>query len=229
VKSLSGGQSLSGFEQVVSQFSDRWTATFAFNINSDARVLAFRAFVMSMRGRANTVALPAFDLARAPWAADPLSGRLITPAVARSKRLDGTAFADPSNLRDSLIVASVAANTSLNNTSLPVSVTTGSAPQPGHLFSIGSRLYTVLSTTGSGPSYVLSIWPWLRADVSLGDAVNFTSPSCLMRFQTDAEGADALTTLNQMRFATITLKFDEAPPATSTVELREDGGSELRE
>jgi hypothetical protein len=209
VKSLSGGQSLSGFEQVTSQLSDRWTASFSFNINSDARVLAFRAFVMAMRGRFNTVLLPVFDLARAPWALD-AAGRAITPSAARSPRLDGTVYADASTLRAGLISAQMDSFAPLNATAITIDMLVGSAPQPGHFFSNGNRLHTVLDVSGTGP-YTIDIWPWIRADTIVGTPLNFAAPVCEMRFASDTEGASALTSLEYMRFGTITLKFDEVP------------------
>jgi hypothetical protein len=227
VKSLSGGQSLSGFEQVASQLSDRWVASYAFAINSNAKVLAFRAFVTAMRGRANTVSLPAFDLARAPWAVD-VYGRKVTPGMARNVKLDNTLYADQADLRQGLITAKVAADTDLCSTSLKVTIAKGSAPQAGHFFSVAQRLYTIHEALPSGSDYVLTIWPWLREAVFFGDAVNFAAPVCEMRFASDNEGVEALKGLAQLRFGTITLNFDEVPALTS-VELREDGGLELRE
>lgn len=207
VKSLSGGQSLGGFEQVVPQLSDRWMASYSFAIRRDADVLAFRAFVLSMRGRANSVLLPAFDLARAPWAVDAF-GRKVTPGLRRTPQLDGTPYADAANLRDSLISAKLHAAALLNATMISVDMVTGSAPEPGHLFSIGTKLHSVLTVAGSGP-YTLSIWPWLRADTGNNAAVDFATPAGEMRLASDTEGADALSTLAQLRFGTITLKFDE--------------------
>jgi hypothetical protein len=206
-KSLGGGQSLSGFEQVSSQLSDRWMASYAFAIREDADVLAFRAFVLSMRGRANSVLLPAFDLARAPWAVDAF-GRQITPSLRRTPQLDGTPYADASSLRDSLISAKLHVAALLNSTTVIVDMVAGSAPQPGHLFSIGTKLHSVLTVTGSGP-YTLGIWPWLRADAAVDVVTNFATPASGMRFASDTEGTDALAALSQLRFGTITLKFDE--------------------
>jgi hypothetical protein len=68
VKSISGGQAFGGFEQVVSTVNDRWQASFNFPLNRKDRILSLRAFVLGMRGRSNTVALPAFDLNRTPFA-----------------------------------------------------------------------------------------------------------------------------------------------------------------
>lgn len=209
VRSISGGQSLSGFEQVGSGMSDRWAASFAFNVADDATALTLRAFIVGMRGRANSVLLPAFDLARAPWAVDAY-GRSITPASVRNRQLDATPYADPSTLRQNLISAKLVFAGSMNATALGISMVKGGEPQPGHLFSIGRRLHMVETVVGTGP-YTIEIWPWLREDVAIGAAMEFAAPVCEMRFASDGEGADMLAQLAQLRKGTFTLKFDEVP------------------
>lgn len=274
VKSLSGGQSLSGYEQVDSQMNDRWTASYVFNINSDDRVLALRAFILSMRGRKNSVLLPAFDLARRPmipahtasavgsstaafWyqAYDELKGTpyflaplagiggTVTVTSLGSVRVTGLSrpvvpgmwldllgdkrqvsdidVVSPTEIRARIYppvsfttvakvepAARLAAPASLNATSIAVVMEAGTAPKPGHLFSIGSRLYSILAASGGSP-FTFEIWPWLRADVAINTAVNFTAPACEMRFATDDQGADVLTSLSQLRFGKMPLKFDE--------------------
>ncbi|MGM5018731.1 hypothetical protein [Tardiphaga sp. 367_B4_N1_1] len=209
VKSLSGGQSLSGHEQVAPQLADRWMASFTFNVNSDAMVLAMRAFLIGMRGRTNSVLLPAFDLARAPWRADAY-GRKVTPGLVRNPRLDGTPYADTADLRSTLITAKMSASALLNAVTISVAMVSGGKPLPGHFLSIGNRMHAVTDVTGAGP-YALGIWPWLRDDAALNAAVNFAAPACEMRFATDGEGAAAMAALAQLRFGKITLNFDEVP------------------
>jgi hypothetical protein len=208
IKTLSGGQSLSGTEQVVSTLNDRWQASFTFPVRSSDDVLALRAFVTNMRGRVNTVSLPAFDGGRAPWRTDEY-GRLITPRSKRNPSLDGTLYADAGNLADTLITASLIGDTAAQATSIEVHIPIGGALKPGHLFSIGSRLYSVLSVTGSGAFYTIGIWPWLRVAAGNSAPINFTSPACEMRFASDGEGADVLKSLSQMRSGAVTLNFDE--------------------
>jgi hypothetical protein len=211
VRSLSGGQSLSGIEQVQPQRHDRWRAQFMFPIRREAEVLAFRALVTGMRGRAGTVLLPAFDKARAPWPV--VFGVRQTPSVVRTRALDGTVYADSDAMVDALIAATVSKPAALNATRIRVTFTAGGEPLPGYRFSIASRMYEILSVSGlslAGQTYQFDIWPWLRTDVSAGTAVNFTSPKCEMRFQTDGEGADALLALEGLRTADATLRFDEA-------------------
>lgn len=227
VTSLSGGQSLGGFEQTASQMGDRWRASFSFRINTSVSLMALRTFVAQMRGRQGSVRLPVFDRARAPWAIDQ-AGRQKSPALMRARSLDGTVFADPPNFNDTLISAAVAAVGLLNDTRISVAVSVGGVPEPGQFFSLGSRLHVIESVEGDGP-YLLGIWPWLREDVAIDDPVNFTSPSCEMKFETDEQGVDALLGAEQMRFANVTLRFVEAPPVPYAREVREDGGYELRE
>lgn len=207
IKTLGGGVSLTGFEQVVSSTNERWLASYKFPFNRNDRVLALRAFILSMRGRGNSVALPMFDNNRAPWQI--LRGIAQTPAVARSRRLDGTPYADAANINDTLIIASLAAPAAVLEPRLSITVTKGSAPQPGQLFGVGPRGYAILSVTGSGP-YTVEIWPTMRIAAGAGTNVNFTSPTCEMRFATDGEGADALKALDVLKFGTVTLNFDEA-------------------
>jgi hypothetical protein len=227
IRSLSGGQSLAGFEQVASQMNDRWRASFSFKVNSSATLMALRAFVIQMRGRQGTVLLPVFDRSRAPWAIDQ-AGRQKSPALMRTRSLDGTSFADPPDFNDGLMTATVATDALLNDTNLTVAVAVGSVPEVGHYFSIGSRLYMVEAVNGAGP-YTVGIWPWLREDVAAGEPINFTSPACEMRFESDDEGTAALLGADQMKFANVTLSFVEAPPVPYAREMREDGGYELRE
>jgi hypothetical protein len=205
-KTNSGGQSLSGFEQVVDSLSDRWTAGFSFKISTSADLLRIRAFILSMRGRANTVALPGFDNSRAPWAV--VNGIAQKPSVMRTRSLDGTAYADAANFNDSLITAFLGGAYPAMATQISISMAKGSAPLPGHLFGLGTRLYSILDVTGSNP-YLCDIWPSLRVDATT-PFVNFTSPVCEMRFATDNEGADALKGLSQLRLGTVTLNFEEA-------------------
>lgn len=69
IRSLSGGQSLSGFEQVQPQFQDRWAASFTFLVRDVSAIRSMRAILSQLRGRAGTVRLPEFEKGRAPFRA----------------------------------------------------------------------------------------------------------------------------------------------------------------
>lgn len=226
-RNLGGGQSLTGFEQVVGSMSDRWQASFTFKIRTTAELLALRAFVMAMSGRRNTVALPVFDRARAPWQV--IKGRPQSPAVLRFRDLDKTQFADAEDFDSTLIVAEAETAAVAQSTVIDVRIVKGGIPQPGQYLTIASRLYSIIGIALDNP-YRLTIWPWLRHDLAAGDPVEFGAPSGEMRFASDDQGADALMGLDLLKFASVTLRFDEAVPVVSPgFELREDGGYELRE
>src|SRR6185503_18762680 len=69
VRSLSGGQALSGFEQVQQQMHDRWSASYTIPMGRDDRIRAMRWLQSSLRGRANTVGVPVFDRVPRPLSA----------------------------------------------------------------------------------------------------------------------------------------------------------------
>jgi hypothetical protein len=188
VRSLSGGQSLSGIEQVVPQFHDRWQARFSFALNRNDRVLALRSLLAALRGRANTVALPAFECGRSP-AFGP-----VAPV---------TAFQfSPINATE-IVVA-----------------TDGAVPAAGYLFSIGPRMYVSQAVVTLSPGrFAVTIWPWLRVAAPPGTPLNFSAPVCEMRLASDAEGADALTSLEVGRLGTVSLTFDEALTQADITEL----------
>lgn len=79
-------------------------------------------------------------------------------------------------------------------------------------FSLGNRLHSIKSIVSiAGSVSTVKIWPLLRSDIAAGTSVNFTSPVCEMRFQTDDQGQDILSALDQFRFASGTLAFEEVP------------------
>lgn len=181
VRSLSGGQSLSGIEQVQPQLHDRWQASFAYHINTDARVLALRGLLFAARGRANTIALPAVELSAGIAKSNVTGATVQTNAALNATSVDihvGAGVPKVGNLF-----------------STPTA----------KLY--GIQAVTALG----GNVYRCTIWPWLRAALTATTALEFASPVCEMRFASDEEGADALKTLHLGRFGDVTLRFDEAP------------------
>jgi len=214
VRSLSGGQSLSGFEQVQPQLHDRWAASFAFYMRNPASVTTMRAFLSQLRGRANSVALPAFDTSSKPWEIDPVTGLPNNLARARKRKLDNTVFADAPGLVDALIIAELASNVALNATAAQIHVTKGGAPVAGQRFSLANRLYSIDDVTVIGGGvYGVTFWPWAREVVAVNAPVNFTSPRCEMRLADDAEGQDAMKAMALGRSGQVSLNFDEVAVA----------------
>lgn len=211
-RTLGGGPALnSDWEQVVPQQAQRWRASIRLPVNTTEQIFALREMIFGLEGRANTIAVPAFDRARAPWAVD-REGRIRNPSFVRRRSLDGGPFADAPNLIDSLITARVDLDAALRASQIIINVTQGSAPQVGMYFSIGTRLHMIKKIDGvDGKRYALNIWPLLRDDVVRGTPVNFTSPVCEMRFQTDDQGQDILSALDLFKFGAGTLAFEEVP------------------
>lgn len=211
-RTLGGGPALnSDFEQVVPQQAQRWRASLHLSVRSTEQIFALREMVMSLEGRANTIAVPAFDRARAPWAVDQW-GRAINPRFARQRSLDGTPFQDAAGLVDGLVTARLNTAASLRADQVAINVVTGTAPLVGMYFSIGNRLHVIKSIVSvAGTVSTVKIWPLLRADVAATAPVNFTSPTCEMRFQTDDQGQDILSALDLFKFGSGTLAFEEIP------------------
>lgn len=211
---LSGGQSLSGIEQVISTMSDRWAASYTFAVRTDAQVLIARGLLMRLRGRANSLALPAFDLARAPWGRNRY-GILQSPRSVRRRQLDDTLYADnTAELRDGLIDAYLVDAAPVQTTALRIRMVKGGTPEVGHQFSIAAKLYAVEDVSliaGTSSDYEVTIWPWIRVDTPALVKINFTSPVCEVRLASDREGTDAIRSLDRLRSCDLTLNFDEAP------------------
>lgn len=181
VRSLSGGQALDGTEQVQPQLHDRWQASFSWHVNTVARVLALRGLLWGLRGRANTVALPAVELSQG-IAFSTVTGATVNTNAA----LNATSL-------DIHVAAGVPKVGNLFST-------------PGSkLYGIEA-----VSALG-GNVYRCTLWPWLRAALTSTTALEFANPVCEMRLASDEEGAAALKALQLGRFGDVTLTFDEAP------------------
>ena len=218
VRSLSGGPSLSGFEQVVPQMTDRWQARYQVPVRNREQMLAMRAMLSNLRGRTGTVALPAYENRYAPWHKDQY-GRWRTPKTMRTRDLDGTPYADPANIDDTLITATVVNAVLAGATAIDITINVGYGDpvRPGNRFSINARLYEIIGVSQVGLNYHVTIWPWLRFQVYHGTVVDFTSPVCEMRLASDDQGQDAMQSLDVMKYAAPVLQFEEAAPVVDDV------------
>lgn len=207
-RTISGGVSLSGREQIVSRDFGIWRATLErVAIRRRDQVLAWRALLIALDGRAGTVLVPLFDRARAPWAYDQY-GRRMDPAFSRDPSLDRTQFADVAGLVDGLIAAKVQSAAAARAASIDINMMKGSIPESGMHFSIGARAYRIRAVTNvAGTVATCNIRPGLREAVSAGAAVNFTSPVCEMRLTTDDQGRAGL---DMWKYASPSFEFIEA-------------------
>ncbi|MGV8951191.1 MAG: hypothetical protein ACOH2M_08805 [Cypionkella sp.] len=185
-QSKSGGVSLTGSEQVTISNSGRWRAKATSPIMTEQSVLAWRAFVSLMEGRAGTVLVPKWD----NYSIRDMNGRQFSE-VGGATYEDGTLNFDLSEFGQSdLTHATLAASAALNATRLSVSVTDGAGPRPGQYISIGQRLYMVQLAweEDEGDPLQLQIWPRLRSAAASGARVVLDRPQCLMRFANDQTG-----------------------------------------
>jgi hypothetical protein len=202
--SRSGGQTITGVEQVVSSSSEYWIATIGFRIRNSAQILAYRALQAQQWGRAAQWIIPAcprigvpaappaydvswsddwaddFSTGPAPTIIPPGEGALVTALAAVGARSVTFKFADPAF-----------------------------TPQAGMFFSIGDRLYSIGTVTLVGTrTYTVTFAPSLRAAAPIDSVVEFTSPRCLMRLVEDNAGQ---LDLDMLRFSDQTLNFVEVP------------------
>jgi hypothetical protein len=209
---LSGGPSITQFEQVIPQQDDHWIASFSFKVTSRDEQLTMSAMLTTLRGRTKTIAVPAFGRIRAPWEIDQYQ-RVLRPSMVRNKQFDGTVFADPAaTLVNSLIVAELMQAADAQATVVKIRVLQGGKLVPGMRFGSKNRLYEIgqdqFQDFGDG-TYSVEIFPWLRRGLDAGAPLDFVSPTCEMRLATDAEGGEAMRSLNVLKFATVTLTFEE--------------------
>lgn len=185
--SRSGGVSTNGQEQIVGSGAGRWRASLGgIYVRTNAQVLAWRAFKLSLRGRTGTVLVSPFDGKRVNWPKDAY-GRVLHPRFTRRRRLDGTAFADPEIPAESEVIATFAAAAARRATTVQITVSQGEPIKVGQYFSPSAgRLHVV---TAAINATTFSIEPPLRDAVTLGQSVNFTRPTCEMRLVEDASGA----------------------------------------
>lgn len=203
--SRSGGQTISGIEQVVQSSTDFWAAKVGLKIRKGTQALAYRALQAQNWGRAGQWVIPVcsqfgvpisppladfswsddwaddFSTGPAPPVIPPGEGALTTADAVRGDRTLTFEFIDP-----------------------------GFVPKPGMYFSIGNRLYLIATagSTGVVRTYTVTFVPSLRADADTGTSIEFSSPRCLMRLAEDNIGD---MDLDMLRFADITLSFVEVP------------------
>jgi hypothetical protein len=212
--SRSGGQSISGSEQVTVA-NPTWRASFSGPVVTEESVLSWRAFVGAMNGRAGTVLVPRWE-AYGPRDAN---GRVLSYVEASAYEGGGLNF-DLSGFGQSEIAhALVAEAAPINATQLSIDVLDGAGPRPGQYIGLGNRLYLVTSAwqeTEISP-LVVQFTPWLRSAVPAGARVILDRPVCLMRFANDQTGD---LELDMGRWGTGSFEFVEASPSsTETVEV----------
>jgi hypothetical protein len=206
-RTISGGTSLSGKEQVASRDFGIWRAVMStIKITTDQQVLALDAMLAQLDGRAGTVMVPLFATRRAPWAIDAL-GRTLEPGFARKDKYAAPPFAPPAGFIDTLISAQLQTAAADRAAVVVVNMLKGSIPIPGMHFQVGRcshRIRQIFSVAGS--VVTCNIRPGLRGAAAAGATVNFTSPAIEMRLVSDDQGRGPL---DMWRTKTVSLEFIE--------------------
>lgn len=208
----SGGVSILGNEQIRVAPSTRWRARFSGPVATEASVLAWRAFVAGMGGRAGTVLVPKWEA----FGPRDVNGRRLSEVGTALYGDDGL-FNDGVNFDlsgwgqdDSTVYATLAAPAALNATQISVNYAEGiDGVRPGQYFGIGQRLYMVTQTwqVDEGEPTNIRFTPWLREDMAAGATVIIDRPVCLMRFAQDQTGE---LELDMGRWGSGGLEFVEA-------------------
>jgi uncharacterized protein YaiE (UPF0345 family) len=184
--SASGGRSVSGSEQVIATSAGFWRAKFEIDVKDETKILAWRAFVAQLDGRAGVADVPVFDKFT-PFDAH---GRRL-PFVA-SARLDSSGMFDNGQLAQqrstaaALTVSALAGATEILVTALQ----SWQVPRPGAYFGVNDRLYRVKSAHRAADSdpWRLRFQPPLRQSATAGTALVVEYPTCPMRLSEDGGG-----------------------------------------
>lgn len=192
-QTVSGGQSISGSEQVISSGgAGRWRAVMSVPVRGEERVLALRAMLAGLEGRLGTILVPKWDRFRQR----DINGR-------RFSEVGATAYGDCSlNFdlsgwgQDENPPASTGESSALGSTQISVNYAPGiDGVRPGQYFGIGPRLHIVQQVWAEDEEGASTIrfWPPLRSAVEEGTAVILDRPVCLMRLASDDAGQTVLT------------------------------------
>lgn len=212
--SRSGGRSLTNQEQIVEGPSGYATASLTIPCNKPSKVLEMRRALAL--GRAQTWLIGPFEVSRAPWFVDPLTGgRITTCRGDKDAALDPAWDANADTSADLDFRVRDAAT--MNATSLTVLRTRGGLLSPGMFFSVEGRLHVITDLTTTDPTgdgglaapgaIGIQFRPWLRADTPANTPMEFGWPRGTMRLASDDTGA---MELQLSRYGTVTLDLVEA-------------------
>lgn len=202
--SRSGGQGITGTEQIVASPAGRWIAKASFHLlDEDDAQLDARGFIASLDGQAGTFMIGPTDWRGQPWNIDPLTGAKITPGLAAASAAVDPAYQTNPDTTGTLTF-SLAADAPMNATVIRIQRTQGGFIRRGQYLQIGERLHIIVLPPAADPAggdgraapgvIEVAIRPWLRDAYSAGTPINFANPQCLMRFADADQGDIEMTT-----------------------------------
>jgi hypothetical protein len=181
--SRSGGASLSGSEQVNVSPAGRWRARLEIPVHTETKVLAHRALIAQLSGRAGTVLVPKWEM--------------FGPKDSDGRRLNHRNAAGPGSIFDGsgygqsdLVYATVTASAAAFSTRVIITLINGEGPRPGQYIGFRQRLHLVQGVwqETEGEATVVQFWPQLREVIPAGEVAILDRPVCLMRLAADNSG-----------------------------------------
>lgn len=201
---ISGGPSMSGGMQFIQSDAGYWTISYgSVAIHTPQQVKLWRAIAGMLSGPVVPIMVPAFDK-RAPWPLDEAGNEIRTygdiPFDDCTLFDDGTGFYQP-------VIDATAGTASAGATSLDITMNYGSEPESGQFFSVGERLYQIVTVDDSAaPLYTCTVTPPLREAIAADATCDFDNPACRMRL---ASAGEMKLTLASARFGSPTVNFIE--------------------
>lgn len=186
-RTIVGPPVVSGSQQAVASSAGVWRVTFnGVPVQTDARILAWRALEVQIEGRSNPICVPL----RGRSGLAPIDGgHLLSTSVPHD---DDMPFDDGTEYYEAL-AGIVTTGGTYGSTSISISAAGIGTLLPGMMFSVGCRLYRIRSAALAGGIWAAVIWPPLREPVAAGALCDFSELVCKMRLATDTEMTTALT------------------------------------
>ncbi|TMJ04333.1 MAG: hypothetical protein E6G97_07460 [Alphaproteobacteria bacterium] len=167
VRTLSGGQSLTGFEQLQPQMHDRWSAAFTFHLKNKPLIFAVRAMLTQLRGRAGTILVPTFEDGRAPLSPPSGQSKFNPPFYQRFAKFAGTPY-EFEQLADITGTSTITADDAFSFTA------TGTVPQAKQFVTIFGIKREIVAVSGGGP-YICKFRPKLTGGAPTAGTVTATA------------------------------------------------------
>lgn len=203
-KAISGGQALSGDEDVIAtDGGGRWEITYSgISLRTVEQERKWDAWVSHLAGGVRAIYVPLVSLRTAP-----------RPVVGSGLARPSAIYADdpyfPSDVRfaSPYIVAQTAGAAALRATTLTILVTQGARIQGGEKFSVNGRAHKIERVTAqAGQQATCIISPPLRSAVASGAAVEFGWPYVQCKA---AIGQDLIPDMAFGRTGTVSISFVE--------------------
>lgn len=198
-RTRSGGETISGREQVVASGLGRWVARLTVPLHTPAKIRAMRSLLARLDGRTNAVRIGPCDCR---------NGNRLIPVVGdipysdRSLHGDGAGFGQ-GGIAPAMAEAAAAGATTIR-------ILNGSTVLPvleGSFLGVGGYLHVVVGVDPEpGEETVLDIRPKLRAAAAVGAPVEWCRARAPMRLSADDSGAFEL---QLARIGTATLDLVE--------------------